>query len=108
MPFYRYHCETCGIEKQRLLSPDKVRVHKESCPVCGKPLALKLGRPEALGKETADEYRGKSVDLDLKQKLAERSKRHFLEHDLPRIIEREGKEFAIRHGFLDPDGNSKK
>lgn len=71
-------------------------------------MAPMLGRPEALGKETSDEYRGKSIDLDLKQKLGERAERHFREHDLPRIIEREGKEFAIRQGFLDPEGNSKK
>lgn len=108
MPFYRYHCETCGIEKQRLLSSEKAQGHAEACPTCGRPLALKLGRPEALGKETADEYRGKSIDLDLKQKLGDRARQHFLDHDLPRIIEREGKEFGIRQGFLDPEGNPKK
>jgi len=108
MPFYRYYCETCGFEKQKLLNPDRVSGYAEDCPSCVKPLAPKLGRPEALGKETADEYRGKSIDLDLKHKLGERAGQHFLEHDLPRIIEREGKEFAIRQGFLDPEGNPKK
>lgn len=57
-----------------------------------------------LGKETADEYRNKSVSTDIKQKVEERSKEHFVKHDLPRIIAQEGLEFAKRQGFVDEDG----
>jgi len=58
--------------------------------------------------EATDEYRGKSNPQGLKKQLLERSTEHFKKHELPRIIEKEGKEVAIRQGWLDIEGRPKK
>lgn len=109
MPFYPYRCAKCGFEKQKLLSPDKAKSYSEVCPSCKEDvLKYGLGTPQALGKETKDEYRNKSVEQDLGEKLLERSNEHFRKHELPRIIEKEGKAFAIEQGFITEEGIPKK
>lgn len=108
MPFYRFACRECGFEKKKLTDYATARAHTEGCPSCGAVVSFAVGSPTALGKETKDEERGVSTDLDLHDKLRERSTKHFHEHELPRIIEKEGKEFAIRQGWLNDDGTPKK
>ena len=66
---------------------------------------MRLGAPAALAKETSDEYRGKSVDQDIKSKLKDRASEHFRKHELPRMIDKHGKEYAQQQGFLDAEGN---
>lgn len=108
MPFYRFACRQCGFEKQKLTSYDEARKHVEACPSCGSEVSFAVGKPNAVGRETKDEERGISNDIDHGEKLADRAKKHFQEHDLPRLIEKEGKEFAIRQGWLNEDGTTKK
>ncbi len=89
------------------MSQAEAEVYQENCPSCGSELQLRLGKPSALAKETTDEYRGKSLDQGLNEKLLERSKAHFRQHDLPRLIEKHGREFAIRQGWIDDEGKPK-
>jgi putative FmdB family regulatory protein len=108
MPFYRFVCRACGFEKQKLTSYDTARTLEEACPECGGTVSFALGKPNAIGRETKDEYRGISNDLDVKEKLADRAHKHFMDHELDRVIAKEGKEFAIRQGWLNEDGTKKK
>lgn len=87
---------------------EKAQVHTEPCPTCKAPIAFALGKPSSIGRETKDEDRGISNDLDLKDKLRERSNEHFRTHELSRLIEKEGKDFAIRNGWINEDGTVKK
>jgi putative FmdB family regulatory protein len=107
MPFFRFTCRACGYEKERLMDAARARAHQEPCPECGSTASLAASAPNAIAKETKDEYRGKSVEMDISEKLERRAREHFEKHDLPRLIEKEGKEFAIRQGFLDPDKEPK-
>jgi len=108
MPFYRFACRQCGFEKKKLTDYETAKAHKESCPSCGSEVSFAVGRPLAIGKETKDEYRGITAELDVKEKLLERANKHFNEHELDRIVAKEGKEFAIRQGWLNEDGTKKK
>jgi putative FmdB family regulatory protein len=107
MPFYRFSCRDCGFETQKLMAYDKARALKEPCPECGKEISFAVGKPNAIGRETKDEYRGISADLDVKEKLLERANKHFVEHELDRVVAKEGREFATRQGWLNEDGTKK-
>lgn len=90
------------------MSLENAKGHKEPCLACGGEMTFGIGSPNSIGRETKDEERGISNDLDQNEKLRERSRRHFQEHELPRLIEKEGKDFAIRQGWINEDGTIKK
>ena len=108
MPFYTYRCDKCPTVKKSLTTLEKAKAHYEQCPACdsGK-LRYSIPKPNSVAKETLDEYRGKSVEMDLTQKLEDRSREHFKKSDLPRLIEEHGTEFGIRNGWLNEDGTTK-
>ncbi len=108
MPFYRFACRNCGFEKKKLTNWETAQSYKETCPTCSSDVTFAVGNPSAIGKETKDEYRGISSELDVKERLLERSQKHFYEHEIDRIIAKEGKEYAIRQGWLNEDGTKKK
>lgn len=89
------------------MSADKAREYTETCPSCGSQISFALSKPNAIAKETSDEYRGKSVEMGIQDKLLKRSEDHFQKHDLPRLIEKHGKEYAVRQGWIDPDKDPK-
>lgn len=102
MPVFIFVCPGCGTTDKKLLTLKEARTLRVPCPGCQTgTLELQMGTPSALAKTTGDEYRGKSVDLDVKEKLKDRAHDHFVKHDLPRIIEKEGMAFAQRQGFVD-------
>jgi len=68
-------------------------------------MKLRMGAPAALGKVTIDESRGISVEEGLRQKLLDRAHEHHIRHDIPRIIDKQGLESAVRDGFVDIEGN---
>ena len=107
MPFYLFQCRSCGNQSRQLLSASKIKSHVETCNKCNSVMEQGFGLPNVQGKETLDEYRGVSANLDIKQKIADRAHEHFVKHELPRLIQKEGKEFAIRQGFIDEDGTPK-
>lgn len=108
MPFFNFHCNACSHEHRKLTTLKIACELSHTCPECQSgDVSARLGAPAALGKETSDEYRGKSVDQNLKEKIQERNHAHFVKNDLPKIIEKQGKEFAIRQGFIDEDGRAK-
>lgn len=84
----------------------RVRAEKyaATCPTCNSPLVIALGVPFTRSLETLDEYRGKKVPENLDKMLTDRAKEHFQKHDLPRIIEEQGIEFAKRQKWVDADG----
>ena len=63
-----------------------------------------MGATSVLGKTTIDEYRGKAVDERLSEKLSDRSHDHFVRHELPRMLDKEGRSYAEDNGFVDFDG----
>ena len=90
------------------MSLDKAKEHFEECHSCNDgTLRYTLPKPNTVAKETLDEYRGKSVEMDLNRKLEERSHEHFKKSDLPRLIEEHGQEFCVRNGWLNEDGSIK-
>lgn len=105
MPFYRFKCPQCEFEDKKLLTAEQKEKFAGACQVCGTPLVETLGTPSVSEKVTMDEYRNKKVDANIGDKIKERNKEHFEKHELPRIIEKEGKEFAIRQGWLTPEGH---
>jgi predicted DCC family thiol-disulfide oxidoreductase YuxK len=107
MPFYRFICAEDGVEEKRLLSRSKADSFDGVCPKCQKKLVRALGTPQARSLETADEYRNKKVAEGVSQMIDERAHEHFKKHDLPRIIQEQGIEFAKRQGFVDEDGRPK-
>lgn len=87
---------------------DRAKEYSEECEACETgTLSYTLPKPNAVAKETLDEYRGKSVEMDLERKLEDRSREHFKKSDLPRLIEEHGTEFGIRNGWLNEDGTIK-
>jgi len=106
MPFFTLQCPSCGHTIKKLTTINEVSKYETDCPECKEgTLLAQLGAPAALGKETSDEYRGKSVDQDIKDKLRVRSKEHFRKNQLPRMIDKHGKEYAQQQGFIDAEGN---
>jgi len=108
MPFYSFKCDKCNSLKRHLMTLDRAKAHFEDCEACddGK-LTYTIPKPNAVAKETLDEYRGKSVEMELTRKLEDRSHEHFKKTDLPRLIEEHGTEFGIRNGWLNADGTVK-
>lgn len=107
MPIFLFLCKACDREVKKLLLPSNSK-NPQTCSRCGSMMSRILGTPSARGVITADEYRGTKCDENIKEKLRERSDVHFVEHELPRIIEKHGHEFAVRHGFIDIEGNPTK
>lgn len=107
MPIYRYVCHACKIEEKKLLKREDAEKFSGACKVCGQPLSLVIGIPEAQAMETADDYRGKSVISDVEKKLDDRAREHFNKHDLPRMVADKGVEWCKKQGFLDADGKPK-
>lgn len=105
MPFFVFVCGRCNADKKVLTTLKEAKSASYSCPVCSNAsMELRIGSPSVLAKETTDEYRGKSNIQGLSDKLKDRSHDHFVKHDLPRIIATQGKEYAIRQGFINEEG----
>lgn len=105
MPIYRFRCINCDRDEKKLMTAKEADEFSGACFVCGEPLSRVIGVPSTSSKETVDEYRGKTVDTGINDKIAERAHDHWVKHDLPRIIATEGKEYAVRQGFIDSEGN---
>jgi predicted nucleic acid-binding Zn ribbon protein len=106
MPFFLFFCDSCSVELKKLMnSPDSCLV---KCKKCGGDVRQVIGSPAVDQRETTDEYRGKSNDPEIRRKLNDRAKTHFKEHQLPRIVEEKGKEFALETGLIDHDGRFRK
>lgn len=108
MPLYRFHCKTCDLSVLKLLRANSVINTEVDCGECGERMIATLGATSVLGKVTIDEYRNKSVDENIEKKLNDRASDRFSKHDLPRIVEKHGKEYAISKGYMDSDGNPKR
>lgn len=108
MPLYRFHCGSCDLSVLRLLRANSVSNVEVDCDGCGEHMIPTLGATSVLGKVTIDEYRNKSVDENIEKKLNDRASERFTKHDLPRIVEKHGKEYAISKGYMDSDGNPKR
>lgn len=105
MPIYRFRCNNCNRDEKKLMTPDEADGFSGACFVCGEPLVRVLGVPSTSAKEIVNEYHGKSIDAEIDSKISERAHQHWVKHDLPRIIATEGKEYAVRQGFIDSEGN---
>lgn len=105
MPIYQYECSACKTSKRLMITKDFDQ--PRPCEVCSQPMARQMGSPSAIERETVDEYRKKSRFSDTEQKRHERAQEHFRKVELPKIIETQGLEYAIRHGWVKPEDQPK-
>jgi putative FmdB family regulatory protein len=101
LPIYSFTCQSCkNVFKAILKDPAQPT---PACKACGKDTVRNLGTPNASGKETTDEYRGKSRTENTNDLVEERSNEYFKRVMLPKIRQQHGDDFCIRQGFIDPD-----
>ncbi len=88
----------------------------KNLPVCqhgdpDHPLPMQMERqlsaPSVRSLETADEYHGIKNVQDNSKMVDERAKDHWRKHELPRFIQENGVEAAIKNGWVNPDGTPK-
>jgi hypothetical protein len=70
-------------------------------------MARQISAPSLRSMETADEYRDKKTVQDVGQMSHDRAREHWRKHELPRFIEKNGIEEAIKNGWVNPDGTPK-
>jgi len=104
MPIYSFICKNCKFTQKKLISAKEAE-NLIDCAICNSKLSRILGIPSSLSRQTVDEYRGKQVEENIDDKIETRAHEHWVKHDLPRIIATEGKEYAVRQGFIDIEGN---
>lgn len=66
-----------------------------------------ISTPSVRAMETSDEYRGKKNVQDINKMSEDRAKDHWRKHELPRFIEQNGLEAAVKNGWANPDGTPK-
>lgn len=108
MPIYRYVCPKCSKES-KLFKP---AASADSLPGCqnGHPLTemkRQLSAPSVRSMETSDEYRNKKNVQDIDKMSEDRARDHWRKHELPRFIEQNGLEAAVKNGWANPDGTPK-
>lgn len=84
----------------------------DTLPVCQDGHSpVDMGRqipiPSIRAMETSDEYRNKKNVQDINKMSEERVKEHWRKHELPRFIEQNGIEAAVKNGWVNPDGTPK-
>lgn len=104
MPIYTFICKNCRSTKKKLISAKEAE-NLINCTNCNGVLHRTLGAPSSLSKQTVDEYRGRQIEQNIDDKISSRAHEHWVKHDLPRIIAAEGREYAVRQGFIDIEGN---
>lgn len=108
MPIYKYKCQECKKEL-RLFKPAS---SADSLPDCQSGHSLvkmqrQISTPSVRAMETSDEYRNKKNVQDINKMSNERARDHWRKHELPRFIEENGLELAIKNGWSNPDGTPK-
>lgn len=108
MPIYKYLCTECGKESKMFRPASFADV----LPECLNGHSLmkmerQMSAPSVRAMETSDEYRGKKNVQDINKMSEERVKEHWRKHELPRFIEQNGLEIAIKNGWANPDGTPK-
>jgi DNA-directed RNA polymerase subunit RPC12/RpoP len=73
MPIRRYACPDCHKEQRRFESGQDDELVK--C-ACGALMFRTLGAPQPRAMTMADEYHGKSIQLDVSKQLLERAREH--------------------------------
>lgn len=108
MPIYRYVCNECNREI-KLFRPAS---SADSLPQCQEghsstEMARQLAAPSVRSMETSDEYRNKKNVQDINKMSEDRARDHWRKHELPRFIEQNGLETAVKNGWANPDGTPK-
>jgi putative FmdB family regulatory protein len=103
VPRYHYHCSHC--ERKETATVAARERDMVACPECEMFMVRQVSAPAVSSNETTDAYRGGKRTQGVEKMADERNRKHFREHELPRIIEEHGMEYAIRMGFCDREGN---
>lgn len=108
MPIYRYLCPSCSAER-KMFKPSSAA---DELPECSDghtsvKMPRQISAPSLRAMETADEYRDKKTVQDVGKMSQERARDHWRKHELPRFIEQNGLEAAIKNGWANPDGTPK-
>jgi predicted nucleic acid-binding Zn ribbon protein len=107
MPIYRYICSVCRAEAKAMVLASQRKNHSMTCEKCGTPMARTIGVPDCIPMETTDAYRGKSRFMGTNEKRKKRADDHFKRVEMKKIIDKEGVEFAKRHGWIDDEKKSR-
>lgn len=108
MPIYLYLCPECGSQVKLFKSISSA----DDLPDCSDGHILtKMNRqisiPSVRAMETSDEYRNKKNVQDINKMSNDRARDHWKKHELPRFIEQNGMDAAIKNGWVNPDGTPK-
>jgi hypothetical protein len=115
VPLYRYACPECKDEKVVMLKASETDWKHPECycrfaaglPPLQTEMVRMMGTPNLRAVETGDEYHGLKAVQGIKDMTTERARDHWRRHELPRIVEKDGKEKAVEQGLIDQEGNPK-
>ena len=105
MPIYSYECTSCKsiIKAFRNVKQADSAVFCKTCGRHDKQNRLLPNNVSGRALENRDEYRNKNVLQDTERLVEDRAKEHWKKHDLPKLIELEGMDAAIKRGWVDPE-----
>lgn len=99
MPKYNFSCEKCKIESHAFVP---AKVHTIKCPSCGAEMVRLLpniNSPTEV-KEIVDPYLNKRLNKDHDLIMKERRRSHFLNVEIPRLIDTYSLETCLENGWL--------
>lgn len=107
MPKYNFKCSECKNETL-IFTIDKDNYEIPVCDSCNKPMKKGISKPKPIIKKQRDKVRGKNVKENVNEDLKKRSHEHFVEYEMPDLIEKYGRKTAERLGWVDKKTGKKK
>jgi putative FmdB family regulatory protein len=107
MPIYKFKCPECEYTEERLSSHMKDLVM--NCPSCESEMQRLIPTPsQPIIYERLDSLRNKQIKKNTDQNMKGRSKKHFVQVDLPELVEKYGEKYSKEQGWLNDKGQVKK
>ena len=109
MPIRKYICPTCGAELRALEPVETTSELVHICANCDIVMKKQFSQvADPVVKELLDPLHNKQLKKGTNGIMRARSKKHFVEVEIPELIEKHGEEEAKRQGWIKPDGTKKK
>jgi len=108
VPIYKYACKTCNIHKKEFREADQRDIGLPLCVKCNQNMQIELSSPGVRSMETYDDYHGLTIVQDQNKMAGDRAQDHWRKVELPRFIQENGLEEAIKNGWANADGTPKK
>ena len=99
MPKYNFVCKDCKIEAHYYVSS---KVESIDCPSCNNKMHRQLPQTNSPTqvKELIDPYLNKRLDKDHDSIMKERKRNHYIDVEIPRLIERYSIETCLENKWL--------